>query len=459
MIDVAIIGGGPVGLLLANLLGRRGVSVRVLEKQRQLYPMPRAIHFDAEAMRAFQAAGLAQEILPHTHVGKGMLFKNRAGETLLDWSRAQTVGPMGWYESYRFYQPGLEYELRAGLERFDHVTLHCGAEATSICQTDEAITLGLADKTELSAAYVVGADGSNSFARTALGIGLHDLGFEERWLVIDAVLKRVRDDLGDHSIQYCDPDAPATYVRGVGMRRRWELRLNADDPEAIPEAEIWRRLAHWITPDDAELERAAVYTFRSRVAESWRQGRILLAGDAAHQMPPFMGQGMCAGVRDAANLGWKLAAVVRGADDALLDTYQSEREANARAFIEKSVALGGLINQTAAGHIPLGRMQSIWPDLGPGLGARDGVGGTLAPQPRDAGGMLADDAANHGFYLLAARSLPAPLPCITGAQDWLATRELTGAIVRPDGYVLGGCCHEGQPAALYSLIPDLPPYR
>ena len=444
-LDVAIIGAGPVGLLLANLLGCRGHSAIVLEKHAKPYPMPRAIHFDAETMRAFQAAGLAKRILPHTHVGRGMLFKDRNGATLIDWSRDQTPGPMGWHESYRFYQPGLEHELRKGLDRFDNVSLRPGVEVTGLRQSDEAVTLTLGDWSEVAAQYVIGCDGSQSFTREALGIGLHDLGFHERWLVIDALLTRPHPDLGDYSIQHCDPDAPATYVRGAGDRRRWEMRIGADEPDQFTEAEVWHKLSRWITPADAVLERSAVYTFRSRIAQSWRDGRAFLAGDAAHQTPPFMGQGMCAGIRDAANLAWKLSAVLNGADDAVLDTYQSEREPNARAFIEMAVALGKLIGQTAAGQAPKGRMTSIWPDLGPGLGPRDGIGGVLAPQIRLPDGQLADDAALHGFYALCREAAePAWLPCYTGAGDWLNAHGVWGAVIRPDGYCLAGLSHKSD---------------
>ena len=438
-VDVAIIGAGPVGLTLANLLGRRGHRVALLEKQAHPYPFPRAIHFDGETMRAFQATGLAAQILPHTHVGRGMLFKDAAGATLIDWSRDQSIGPMGWHESYRFYQPGLEQVLRDGLDRFANVTLTMGARVTGIDPSPETVTLTMEDGSEVAARYVVGCDGAQSATRQTLGIGLTDLGFFERWLVVDARLTRPRPDLGDYSIQHCDPDAPATYVRGAGDRRRWEMRLDADGPDRFEDADIWARLSRWITSDDAVLERTAAYTFRSCIATEWRRARVFLAGDAAHQTPPFMGQGMCAGIRDAANLSWKLSAVLTGADDALLDSYHSERAPNARAFIEMAVSLGKVINQTAQGQAPSGQIKSIWPALGPGLGPRDGIGGTLAVQPRLTDGRLSDDAARGAFYVLC-RDCPAsaPLPCFAGAQEWLQTQGLWGVVVRPDGYCLTG---------------------
>ncbi len=433
--DVAIIGGGPVGLLLGNLLGRRGLSVRIFEKQPNPYPLPRAIHFDGEAMRVFQAAGLAGQVLVHTHVGVGMLFQNSLGETLIDWSRAQDIGPMGWHESYRFFQPGLEDVLRQGLDRFPDETLTMGAEVAALT-TDGVLTL--ADGSQVEATYVVGCDGADSVTRQAAGLVLDDLGFNERWVVVDALLKRPRPDLGDHSIQHCDPDAPATYVRGTNNWRRWELRLNECEPDP-DDAEIWRRLAKWITPDDATVERAAVYTFRSMVAQRWRKGRVFIAGDAAHQMPPFMGQGMCAGVRDVANLAWKLSYAVQLGEDAILDTYESERKPHVTEFIDLTMRLGRLINQTAAGEAPSGRMKSIWPKLGAGLGDRDGVAGGLAPQVRLADGRLSDDVAKGGFYAIARRAISGDFPVFQAPAEWLDETGIYGAVVRPDGYVLTAC--------------------
>ena len=432
--NVCIIGAGPVGLLLGNLLGRRGVSVVIVEKQPKPYDLPRAVHFDGEAMRVFQAAGLAEEVLPHTMVGRGMLFKDTNDTVVVDWSRDQNIGPMGWYESNRCHQPGIEDALRAGLDRFEHVQLIEGVAVTGLLQDDVAVTVTLADGREVFASYAVGADGANSFVRRTLGIGEDDLGFKEDWLVVDLILKRPRPDLGDYSVQFCDPVNSATYVRGVGDRRRWELRL-PDDRAADPsEAEIWERLSRWITPEDAALERSAVYTFRSCVADNWRQGRVFLVGDAAHQMPPFMGQGMCAGIRDVANLSWKLAQVLQGGEDVLW-SYESEREPHIRQFIELTVSLGKLINQTAAGEAPKGKMQSIWPELGAGLGTRVGVGGALAPQVR-VDGVLADDVAKQGFYVLAIKDIASDLPVVVGAQDWLASHGVDAVVVRPDGYVL-----------------------
>lgn len=447
MTDVVVIGAGPVGLTLANLLGVRGLSVRVIEKRARPYDLPRAIHFDGEAMRVFQATGLADQVLAHTHVGVGMLFRNADDEVLIDWSRAQDIGPMGWHESYRFHQPGLEDVLRQGLDRFSHAELTSGAEVVSLNTATGAIKLSNGD--EVSASYIVGCDGADSFTRRAAGLSLTDLGFQERWLVVDAVLKRPRPDLGDYSIQFCDAHNPATYVRGVKDRRRWEIRLDQERPDP-DEPEIWALLSRWITPDDADLERAAVYTFRSAVATRWRKGRALIAGDAAHQMPPFMGQGMCAGVRDAANLAWKLDHAIATGDDVILDTYGSERASHVTEFIDLTMRLGKLINQTATQGAPQGQMKSIWPGLGPGLGDRDDVAGRLAPQPHVAGGMLADDAAKGQFYVLAQTRFEAEVEVFTEAAEWLRDNDVFAVLVRPDGYVFGAAKDQAGVADLLS---------
>ena len=269
-------------------------------------------------------------------------------------------------------------------------------------------------------------------------------GFNERWLVVDVMLHLgcERADLDDLTIQYCDAARPCTYIRGTGRRRRWEMTLDADDTAQPDDAYIWSRLARWITERDGDLVRGAVYTFRSAVARKWREEGVFLAGDAAHLMPPFMGQGMCAGVRDVANLAWKLGRALAGGDPhgKLLDSYETERRPHVLQFIELSVDLGRLMNQVAAAGGPPRKMTSIWPRLGPGLGPRDAIAGTLAPQPVAPDGRRADDIAGGGPYVLArARAVaivPSACPTICGAEAWLEQASLFAALVRPDGYVL-----------------------
>jgi len=201
--DVAIIGAGPVGMTLANLLGMRGLSVLLLDKQPKPYGLPRAVHFDGEVMRVFQKTGLAEQVLACTLVGKGMLFKDAEDNLLVDWSRSQEIGPMGWNESYRFHQPGLETVLDDGLKRFDHVTVKRGIAVTQVEQDADQVVV-FADRT-YHARFAVGADGAQSFVRKSLSIEVEDLGFAERWLIVDVRLTRNRDDLGDYSVQFCHP--------------------------------------------------------------------------------------------------------------------------------------------------------------------------------------------------------------------------------------------------------------
>ncbi len=444
--DIAIVGLGPTGATLANLLGCLGLRVDVFERDRTAYALPRAVHFDDEVMRVFQSVGLAGEIAAGTHVSPGTLFVDNRGRTMLDWSRRMEPGPQGWHESYRFHQPTLEGALRAGLARFPHVRVCQG------CEID--------DPEALDARYVVGCDGARSGVRAAIGSPSEDLGFHERWLVIDLLLKRPRPDLGDYTRQFCDPDRPATYVRTTGRRRRWEIRV-ADGEDADPET-VWRLLAPWIGPEDAEMERAAVYTFHAVIARRWRRGRLLIAGDAAHQTPPFLGQGMCAGIRDAANLSWKLAAVLaKGAPEALLDSYASERIPHVRDYIELAVRMGRLLNatateaavsQAAARGERTDRMQSIRPRLGPGLhrGAGPAVG-RPGPQPLLPDGRRLDDAVGLRPVLLLREPAAVEscgIAAIAAGEGWLREQGLAAALLRPDRYVFGAAETLDEAAAL-----------
>lgn len=459
MHDVAIIGYGPVGATLANILGQAGLDVVVLEREAAAYHLPRAVHFDDEVMRVFQGIGLAEAILPLTITSPGMKFVDRDGALLLDWSRPVGIGPQGWHASYRFHQPALEDALRAGVARYPNVDLRARTHVTAMTR-DGALETSAGP---LQARWVVGCDGANSLTRQTIctppgapgGDGFDDLGFDERWLVTDLILKRPRPDLGDHSIQHCDPARPATYVRGVGERRRWEITLHPGEEPADP----WPLLARWITPDDATLERAAIYTFRSAVARKWREGRLLIAGDAAHLTPPFMGQGMCAGIRDVANLGWKLAAVLRGADEALLDTYQSERAPHARAYIETAMRLGGLINTRAMalalGEAPEGpvRMESI----APALGGFTAPLGRPAPQPRLADGALLDDRIGPRHAVLLRGGVAdatildhrgAVLVSDPALEPFLAANTALAALMRPDRQVVAFARTQAELATL-----------
>jgi 3-(3-hydroxy-phenyl)propionate hydroxylase len=445
--DVAIVGCGPVGALLANLLGQEGVTVDIYERDRDVHPLPRAVHFDGEAMRIFQAAGLAAEVkaIARPSTG-GTQFLNTEGHALL--RRRHTEGPAhnGWPDSWFFHQPLLEKILRDGLARFPNVRLHLGHEVGSVDELDQR--------------YVVGCDGARSLVRHAIGGRRVDLGLHQPWLVVDLMCDpqspRVQA-LPASTVQLCDPARPMTVVNvgstSEGYRRRWEIMLMpGDDHDRLTEPAIfWPMMKRWLEPQDARIERAAVYTFHSVVQEGWRKGRLLLAGDACHQTPPFLGQGMCAGLRDAANLSWKLAAVIRGgAPESLLDTYEIERLPHARGFIELAVELGGVLQETdreaaaARDHRFEASVRTYdYPQPQHGLGCRVDAPppvGTIFPQPKLPDGRLMDEAIGQRFAIVGDAALldglatsAVLLPDI--AMDWLVEHGARAAILRPDRYI------------------------
>ena len=350
--DVVIVGCGPTGATLANLLSQSGANVLVIDREAAIYNLPRAVHFDDETMRVFQAVGISDALLKKVRVNPGMRFVDSDGVVLLDWPRPVDIGRQGWHGSYRLHQPDLEVLLRDAIAQYANCTLKLGHELLALEQSDSAVELTYQNKktgtTEnCRSKYVVGCDGANSIVREAMRVEMEDLGFNERWLVLDVLLNQDMPELGDHTIQYCSSEQPITYCRNPGLRRRWEMALSdlVSDKQALDTSTIWSSLSRWISPQDATLERKAIYTFRSQVAKCWRNERMLIAGDAAHLTPPFMGQGMCAGIRDASNLAWKLTMVLQNeCADVLLDSYEQERRPHVREYITTAIALGKLIN-------------------------------------------------------------------------------------------------------------------
>jgi 3-(3-hydroxy-phenyl)propionate hydroxylase len=481
--DVGIVGFGPVGATVAALLARMGVSTVVVEKAADIYPLPRAVHFDDEAMRVFQAVGVADQIASGSIVNRGMRFIAASGHLLIDWPRPQEVGPQGWHASYRFHQPDIEAALRRAADRPSNRIL-LRNEVFNIEESEDGVRLHFEDLgsgrlNQVSCRYLLGCDGARSTVRRFMGLDLEDLGFHQRWLVVDVILKRAVPELSDWTIQYCDPERPVTVARGVGLRRRWEFKLLPDEESdaAATNENVWRLLSRWLGPDDAIIERAAVYTFHSAVARSWRKGRLILAGDAAHQTPPFLGQGLCAGIRDAANLAWKLAFVLkRGADEALLSSYETERSTHAREYIDLAVRLGELLQGAGERDAALpvdspaqtSVMRSIQPRLGPGLhtGLTEPAG-RLAAQPQLSDGRLMDDVVGLRFALLLDRALfdrlsPSDLGLLHlndvvalpgEASDYRQELGARAVLIRPDRYILGCAKTSDELSDLLARMP------
>ena len=342
--DVAIIGYGPVGATLAGLLARRGVHVTVIDREVDIYPLPRAAHLDHEIMHIMQELGCAEEMVQSMRPNQGMDFLTASHEVLLA-MRSIDVTHLGWPASLFINQPLFEQQLRDAVVAAGAI-VQLGNGVTAIDTSDpDSVRLTLDDGTEVDTQFVVGCDGARSFTRKALGTTMNDLQFEEPWLVVDLELHQPVPTLPTHALQVCDPARPHTLVPMPEPRFRFEFMLlpgedavTMQSPERVAEL-----LADWVPAGAATVERSAVYTFHGLIAQRWREGRVLLAGDAAHQMPPFLGQGMCSGMRDAANLAWKLQAVLQGSPDALLDTYQAEREPHVRAIVEAAVGFGRII--------------------------------------------------------------------------------------------------------------------
>jgi 3-(3-hydroxy-phenyl)propionate hydroxylase len=463
--DVAIVGMGPVGATLANLLALRDMHVLILDREPEIYALPRAVTFDGECMRVFQTIGIAEEMLPDLLTVPGMRFVDSNGNIIVDWTRPGGLGPHGWPVSYRFHQPNLEGALRRRLGHHENVDIRLRHDVFSLEPKPDNVLLRLENTAAgklltTRAKYVVGCDGARSTVRRFMGTELEDLKSHDRWLVLDLLLNQDLPRLGDYAIQYCDSSNPATYVRGIGNRRRWELMLPKSFDISVlsrPE-EIWRLLQKWITPEEARIERSAVYTFHSVLATGWRAGRLLIAGDAAHQTPPFMGQGMCAGIRDASNLAWKLADVITGAaEEWLLDTYETERSPHVRIFIEEAVRLGRIIRDTeravaAGGDAVTRRAQEKFttpePRLGPGVHDASNHAGSISAQPLLGDGSRLDDISGYHAALLvapgiyeASRHQSGNLRVVVAdsqaSQDYLASLGAQAVLIRPDRYIYG----------------------
>jgi 3-(3-hydroxy-phenyl)propionate hydroxylase len=305
--------------------------------------------------------------------------------------------------------------------------------------------------------YIIGCDGANSFIRNEMKTELENLGFEQRWAVIDLILKTKNVNLPDRTIQYCNAKRPATYCRNVGRRRRWEIALkdNESSKTFFDEKRLWKFLSKWVTPDEVEIERKTVYTFQSAIAKSWREGRMFLVGDAAHLTPPFMGQGMCAGIRDASNLAWKISICCKkGHSENLLNSYQSERSSNVRDYINTAMKMGELLNSIGGSEVsdtvfvqPDGtiKMNTIKPQLGKGLGECEDINrGKIFPSfksdfGRDIDNIFACDPiliTNKKINKKELRIKSYDCSDIPGMEVILKKFKTNTLIIRPDRFIL-----------------------
>ena len=500
--DVAIVGFGPVGAIAACWLGQVGIKTLVIDKSRTIWEIPRAMALDHEILRVFQNIGVIDQVLPYTAPFGASVHYGAKGQPIRSIGVVPPPYPLGYLPNMVFTQPPVEKILRDRAEAHAFVTVELGKEAIGLEQSGNYALLTVRDEAgnseTVSAAYVVGCDGATSTIRRLMKISLDDLGFDEPWLVVDLLLhEQALAKLPVNCAQYCEPERPYTYIIGPGNHRRWEIMLNSDeDPRRMEnEAEVWRLLSRWVAPTDGRLWRASSYRFHALVAHSWRDGRIFLAGDAAHQQPPFIGQGMCQGVRDVTNLCWKLIAVLQGkAGDRLLDTYEPERSEHVRTLTQRIKQIGAAICERdpeaarlrdetllkqGGGRAVVVTRQEIVPPIASGLIAPEhGPGaGTLFPQPRlaptagPALPSLMDDLAGAGWHLFwDGRAGPAPsklgsygihafalggehcadLDGVAGA--WFDRYASVAAIVRPDHYVYCGLRDWNAAAAICSEL-------
>ena len=492
--DVAIIGAGPIGLMLANLLAAAGVDVAVIERNDGLVGLPRAIAYDAETLRLFAQVGLFDAIAPGLIQNPQVVYFNARGVKLMEMNLPRS--PFGHSALGTFYQPHFEQTLLDGLKRFAFARAFFGHNVTSLAQDSEGVDVQITTsrgQRTLRAKFVVGCDGGTSITRESIGARLVGSTYAERWLVIDALIN-------NHDVDtitfFCDPRRPTVRLPAVGSRVRFEfMQLPGESPDELAtDDSIKRLLAPFADLAEVEIERRVVYTFHARVADAWRKGRVLLAGDAAHLMPPFAGQGMNGGMKDAANLAWKLAAVLAAkADAAILDSYERERAQSVRSMVNVSRRLGAVImptNRVVAGlrdsafallnlsssFRAFVRRGGVLPPPGISRSALTGVGrdaviGQMLPQPDAAAGSdvrpLDSWLGCHQWLVLGVGSDPAAVLSnrdraildglgarrvainATSADratlqlqcrdqtflDWAKSHRLGGVLVRPDRFI------------------------
>lgn len=500
--DAAIIGYGPVGATLANLLGGSGLSVVVIEKDHAIFDKPRAIGIDHESLRTLQFCGMADEIPKLVSPWRGGRYLGVDGDSIWELVPRQPPYPLGWFPNAAFIQPELEAAMRLSAERHANVDVLLGTRLIDLQRLGETTDLVLESDNvsrTIRVKYLLGCDGAKSTVRRALGVDAEDLAFDEWWVVVDGWCENC-DDLPSANRQYCWPSRPGTYVVGPRNLRRWEFKvLPGETPAHFDDiSNIKMALSKYVDVDTIKFWRSAQYRFHAVIATRWQDGNIFILGDAAHQTPPFLGQGMNSGIRDAANLYWKIAMVEKfGAAPSLLLSYQTERRPHFKAVVQRAKEQGLIIGELdeekaierdrylrqkmARGELTTAR-QNFIPGLTEGLiypngGEGETFAGALFPQPlirNNAGDeLLMDD--QFGAHFLLALSEPraiawinatlltmlrelracvvllgptADLPSTPGFvervedvngvfREWLNGRGAPAILVRPDRYIYG----------------------
>jgi 3-(3-hydroxy-phenyl)propionate hydroxylase len=479
---VVIVGAGPVGVTAATLLAQYGIHSLILDRWADLYPQPRAVHLDDEVYRILERLGIAEEFAAVSRPALGLRLLDPNLRVLAEFRRDPTRSLHGHPEANMFDQPALEALLRTNLKDYPEATLRGNAEVTDITDLgDGRSRVRVTDRGSgaefcVDCDYLLGCDGANSLVRRHIGATMRDLRFEQRWLVVDIdSAVDLKQWGGVH--QVCNPQRAGTFMQVGDSRYRWEIRLldgeSADDFRSL--AALRPLISPWLgsTPDsELQVIRVAEYTFRAQVADRWRRDRTFLLGDAAHLTPPFIGQGLCAGLRDAMNLSWKLAGVINGGlPTGVLDSYQQERKPHARAMIGLALAVGH--SMTAGGRlgdalrrtvVPRVHMipglaarlvNSVTPALHPselverGRGSRD-LAGRLCPNVVVREGIRLDLVSGKGFCIVTAvRPTTEQLAVIDRRHafvhhaepgsvlaDWLSAGSASAAVVRPDFTVL-----------------------
>lgn len=463
--DVVIVGGGPVGCLMSVLLSDMGVTSVVIERDAEPYQLPRAIVMDDEIQRMLHDHGMGEWLTAHTTPLEAADFVNDKGEAIIG-AKVPPMGLQGVPPVVCHFQPELDAMLRDEVVARG-ATARWGHTVTSLQHDDDRMRVVLDDGSEYSARWVVGCDGATSWTRKQSGLSLEDLRFDQQWLVVDIELHEDADvDLPVGVRQYCDPVRPATYVKGHRRFRRWEFQVqeNEDVDQLNSTDGLWNLLSPWVDRSQARIVRSAVYRFHAVVAPSMQAGKVFLAGDSAHQMPPFLGQGLNSGIRDAVNLAWKMAFVTRGlADEKLLDTYSIERVPHVRSTVAHAADAGRLIDQLAGRE-----SHGIDPDSGYG-GARPAahleqglvhgsdprVGHQFWFHPEVSAACVHDGAS---FAVVAAMQIEIPEELAAFGARLVIAPDVVGdahaIVVRPDRYVAAVAANPSELGDFATTVAD-----